>query len=89
MKFQYLLSLLALFFFCSLQAQDWQVYDADEVPADAGFSNNGGSANSFSSIIADPDNPGNNLLYYISPDPNSQYSFTHQLPSTVNDLTLA
>lgn len=89
MKHLYFLPLFALLFIGSINGQDWQIYDAGVVPGDAGFSNNGGTANSVVNVIDDPDIPGNKLLYFISPDPSGQYSFTNQLSSTVNDLTIA
>ncbi|MBR9919371.1 MAG: T9SS type A sorting domain-containing protein [Bacteroidetes bacterium] len=90
MKNSYLTLLLGfLFFSVSLYGQEWIVYNANEVPTDFGFSSNSGSANSLVEVIDDPEIPGNKLLFYISPDTDSQYSFTNSLPATVNDLTIA
>lgn len=88
MKKHYILSIVLCLITFSLHSQNWQIYNADVVPADAGFSSNGGSANSVVNVIPDPDIPGNNLAYFISPDEGAQYSFTNQLTSTVNELTL-
>lgn len=91
MKMKTLLSLLFVTCFITgtILAQDWEIYDASVIPVDYGFGGNGGSANSSTTIIYDPAIPGNKLLQFISPDTDSQFSFTNSLPENVNDLTLA
>ncbi len=74
--------MLFLFVFALMyvNAQGWQVYDCDVLPPDYdpafGTTNTGGAAPTHN-IIADPDNPGNNLLEMIVDTAGSKWQWRH------------
>jgi hypothetical protein len=89
MKKLYLINFLIFFLASTAFGQGWVVYTADSIPDKdpIGFeeSNVDGDP-ATNTIVADTDNPGNNLLELISPgaDP-SKFMWKHNFPNDVGD----
>ncbi len=74
----------------SQEVPSWVIYAADVTPdndnIDFGTSNVAGTDLHSNTIVADPDNDGNNLLKLISPEPDpGKFMWKHNLPNDVDD----
>ena len=90
MKKTYLFSILLLSIGMLVNAQGWDVYDADSLPDADPFnfseSNVAGTDQHSNILIDDPDNPGNSLLEIISPEEDpGKFMWKYNLPNDVND----
>jgi hypothetical protein len=81
---------LFVFALTYVNAQGWQVYDCDVLPPDfdpAFGTTNVGGADPTINIIADPDNPDNNLLEMIVDTAGSKFMYRHYYEGNPIEVT--